>query len=160
MAFETNTMERNTSTRTDTRSDSIIGRNDRDRKETGRDRDLDRRSIERDETENLISSEKVEGTTVYNRAGEKLGTINNFMVGKRNGRVEYAVMSFGGILGMGESFRPLPWDVLDYSTEKGGYVVDLDKDTLKNGPSFERGNEPRFDREYGERVHSHYGSRY
>jgi sporulation protein YlmC with PRC-barrel domain len=80
-----------------------------------------------DETNRLIASDKVEGTAVYNRQGEKLGTIRNFMVEKRSGKVEYAVLSFGGILGMGDSYHPLPWNVLTYDTTQGGYVVDLDK---------------------------------
>jgi sporulation protein YlmC with PRC-barrel domain len=129
--------------------------NGMDRTPTNRDGDL-----EHDETDNLIASSKVEGTAVYNRDGEKLGSIENFMVGKRNGRVEYAVLSFGGVLGMGEDYHPLPWDSLDYDTDKGGYVVDIDKETLKSGPSYSRGKEPEYNREYGEKVYSHYGSRY
>lgn len=116
--------------------------------------------LARDETTNLIASNKVEGTAVYDRQGEKLGKIENFMVGKRNGRVEYAVLSFGGLLGMGENHYPLPWSALDYDTGRGGYLVNVDKDTLKNGPSYERGREPEFNREYGQRAHSHYGSTY
>ena len=54
-------------------------------------------------------SDKVEGTAVHNRQGEPLGTVHNFMVDKSTGRVAYAVMSFGGFLGMGESYHPLPW---------------------------------------------------
>ena len=60
-------------------------------------------------TGNLIASDRVEGTAVYDRAGERLGTVHNFMVDKRSGQVAYAVMSFGGFLGMGESYHPLPW---------------------------------------------------
>lgn len=116
--------------------------------------------ITRDESSDLISSEKVDGTTVYNRQGEKLGTISNFMVGKRNGRVEYAVLSFGGLFGMGERSYPLPWDVLNYDLDKGGYVVDLDKDRLKDAPSYERGQDPTYDRTYGEQVYGHYGVPY
>ena len=116
--------------------------------------------LERDETTNLIASNKVEGTAVYNRAGEKLGTVSHFMVGKRNGRVEYAVMSFGGLFGMGANFHPLPWDVLDYDTDKGGYVVDLDKDRLEGAPSFARDQEPSWDRDYGSRIYGHYGLTY
>lgn len=142
MAFDSSTMEMNRTT---------------NRESTGM-RDGGR--IERDETTNLIASDKVEGTTVFNRDGEKLGTIKNFMVGKRNGRVEYAVMSFGGLFGMGESYHPLPWDVLEYDTEMGGYVVGMDKEQLKSGPSYERGQEPTFDRQYGERVHGHFGRTY
>ena len=120
----------------------------------------DQERLGRDETTNLISSEKVDGTVVYNREGERLGSIHHFMVGKRNGRVEYAVLSFGGLFGMGERYHPLPWKALDYDTGKGGFVVDIDKEQLKSGPSFERGQEPRFDRDYGEKVYGHYGRSY
>ena len=71
-----------------------------------------------DETHRLIASNKVEGTAVYNRQGEKLGSVYNFMVDKRSGKVEYAVMSFGGFLGMGDSYHPLPWSVLTYDTSQ------------------------------------------
>jgi hypothetical protein len=111
----------------------------------------------RDEAHDLIASDRVEGTAVYNREGEKLGTISRFMVGKRSGRVEYAVMGFGGLFGMGERDYPLPWDVLDYEPDKGGYVVDLDKDQLEKAPSFERGTEPTYNRDYGEQVYTYYG---
>ena len=66
-----------------------------------------------DETDRLIASNKVEGTAVYNRQGERLGSIYNFMVDKRSGQVEYAVMSFGGFLGIGDSYHPLPWKALN-----------------------------------------------
>ena len=78
------------------------------------DSELDRRTqfdrsrpLERDETGNLISSNKVEGTSVYSTDGEKLGSIDHLMIGKRSGRVEYSVMSFGGFLGIGEQYRPV-----------------------------------------------------
>ena len=122
--------------------------------------DTDSNTIARDETHDLISSDKVEGTTVYNRQGEKLGTVTSFMVGKRNGRVQSAVLSFGGLFGMGEKFYPLPWDTLTYDTDKGGYMVDIDKDRMEGAPSYDRGNEPTYDREYGERVYGHYGLAY
>ena len=119
--------------------------------------ETDERPMARDETHDLIASDRVEGTTVYNRDGERLGTISKFMVGKRNGRVEYAVMGFGGLFGMGERDYPLPWNVLTYDTDKGGYVVDLDKDKLEKAPSFERGQDPTYDRDYGEQVYTYYG---
>lgn len=83
--------------------------------------------IATDETNRLIASNKVEGTNVYNREGEKLGTIYNFMVDKRSGGVEYAVMQFGGLFGLGSDYYPLPWDILAYDPGQGGYVVNLDK---------------------------------
>ncbi len=122
--------------------------------------ETDSNIVARDETNDLISSDKVEGTVVYNREGEKLGTISNFMVGKRNGRVEYAVLSFGGLFGMGERSYPLPWGVLTYDTDKGGYVVDLDKDRLEGAPSYDRGSDPSYDRSYGEQIYGYYGVPY
>src|SRR4051812_47349239 len=72
------------------------------------------------ETTDLISSDKVEGTAVYNWAGEKLGSVYNLMIDKRSGHVAYAVMSFGGFLGMGSDYHPLPWDQLSYDRSKAG----------------------------------------
>lgn len=114
-------------------------------------------TLARSESGDLIASDKVEGTNVYNRQGEKLGSIKNFMVGKRSGRVDYAVLSFGGLFGLGERYYPLPWDVLDYDTSQGGYVVDLDKAKLEGAPYYESGQEPTYDRVYGERIYSYYG---
>ena len=84
----------------------------------------------------LISTEKVEGTAVYNRAGEHLGTVETLMIDKISGRVAFAVMAFGGFLGIGESQHPLPWSVLTYDTTLGGYVVDLTQEQLKAAPAY------------------------
>ena len=88
------------------------------------------------ETDRLIASDKVEGTAVYDREGERLGSISNFMVDKRSGHDVYAVMSFGGFLGLGDSCYPLPWKALDYDTSMGGYVVDLNKEQLERAQSY------------------------
>jgi hypothetical protein len=92
-------------------------------------------SVATDETRDLIASDKVEGTAVYDRKGERLGSVYNFMVGKRSGQVAYAVLSFGGWLGMGESYHPVPWATLTYDTDRGGYVIGLTKESLRNAPS-------------------------
>jgi hypothetical protein len=75
------------------------------------------------ETDELIASNKVEGTAVYNRQGERVGTLHHFMVGKRSGQVAYAIMGFGGFMGLGEKHYPLPWNELTYDKTKGGYVI-------------------------------------
>src|SRR3546814_17040019 len=75
---------------------------------------------------------KVEGTAVYDLDGERLGHIHNFMIDKHSGEVLYAVMSFGGFLGIGEHYHPLPWKVLKYDEERGGYVVGINKDALRS----------------------------
>ena len=114
-------------------------------------------SIRREETHDLISSEKVDGTTVYDPNGDKLGTVKQVMIGKRDGKVRYAVLSFGGLFGMGERYHPLPWDSLTYDEDQGGYVVRCTRAQLEGGPSYERGQEPEFDRTFGDRINSHYG---
>ncbi len=111
------------------------------------------------ETQELISSEKVDGTAVYSRDGEKLGSIHHFMVGKRDGRVRYAVLSFGGLF-EGNRYNPLPWDALTYNTDLGGYEVGIDKEQLKSSPSFERGSEPTYDRDYEQELQGYYAGRY
>jgi hypothetical protein len=115
-------------------------------------------NVATDETDRLIASNKVEGTAVYNRQGERLGTVYNFMVDKRSGQVAYAVMSFGGFLGMGESYHPLPWKMLTYDTGKGGYVVDLDKSRLQNAPSYAASQSPTWNRAYGSQIDKYYGT--
>jgi hypothetical protein len=115
-------------------------------------------SVETDETTDLIASNKVEGTAVYNRQGEKLGEVYNFMVGKRSGEVGYAIMSFGGFLGIGQQYHPLPWNALTYDTSKKGYVVDADKDRLMRAPNYAAGEEPFSRPEYGQQVRDYWSS--
>lgn len=114
-----------------------------------------------DETSQLIASNKVEGTAVYDMDGERLGTISNFMVDKRSGKAEYAVMQFGGFLGIGADYYPVPWAMLSYSTDHGGYVVDLDREMLEDAPRFaDRDDEPAYDPSYNQQVYSYYGVSY
>lgn len=113
-----------------------------------------------DETNRLIASNKVEGTAVYNRNGDHLGSVYNFMVDKRSGKAEYAVLSFGGFLGIGTDYYPLPWEKLTYDTDRGGYVVDLDKSMLEKAPRYNSGQEPTYDREYGREVYGYYNVPY
>ena len=117
-------------------------------------------TIATDETYRLIASDKVEGTAVYNRAGERLGTVSRFMVDKISGQVDYAVLSFGGLFGLGREHYPLPWKVLNYDTEKGGYVVDLDKSVLEQAPRYAEDAEPDYSHAYGREVYGYYGMLY
>jgi sporulation protein YlmC with PRC-barrel domain len=113
--------------------------------------------IATEETQRLIASNKVEGTAVYGTDGEKLGNVHNFMVDKQSGQVEYAVLGFGGLFGIGENYHPLPWNTLTYDTDKGGYVVNIARDRLEGGPSYKAGEEPAYDRDYDRRVIDYYG---
>jgi hypothetical protein len=94
--------------------------------------------IAMDETRKLIASNKVEGTPVYDRSGDRCGSIHNFMVDKRQGKVVYAVLKHsGGFLGFNDRYYPLHWDELTYNTKLDGYKVDLDQDELKRRGSFD-----------------------
>lgn len=114
----------------------------------------------KDETTNLISGDKVSGTSVYNSAAEKLGSIHDVMIDKRTCKVAYAVMSFGGFLGMGESYHPLPWSTLNYDVAQGGYVVNLTREQLEGAPHYGTDDSPRWDRDYETRVHDYYRAPY
>ncbi len=114
-------------------------------------------SVATGETNRLIASDKVEGTAVYNPSGERIGEVYNFMVDKRSGRVAYAVMSFGGFLGIAQRYHPIPWQVLTYDTDLSGYVVDLDEKTLKGAPSFARDEAPDWgSRDWETHIHDYY----
>lgn len=105
----------------------------------------------------LIAADRVEGTAVYNRTGDHLGSIKTVMIDKTNGRVAYAVMSFGGFLGIGEKYHPLPWSILTYHRGQGGYVVDLDKRQLEDAPSYGASETPDYDDPaWGRKVHDYY----
>lgn len=112
------------------------------------------------QSHDLIASNKVEGTNVYSPNDEKIGSIYNFMVDKKSGKVSYAVMSFGGFLGLGERYHPLPWDNLTYDTNVGGYVVNVTREQLDDAPSYAMDEDPWNDPAYGRRVHEYYGTPY
>lgn len=106
----------------------------------------------------LISAARVEGTSVYNAEGEKLGSVDSIMIDKMSGEVAYVVMSFGGFLGIGEKYHILPWDTLEYDTGVDGYRVHLDRDQLSGGPSYARDELVDFDEERRDEIESYYGT--
>ena len=108
-------------------------------------------------TRDLISSDRVEGTVVYNLAGERLGTIQRFMVDKRSGKAHYAVLQFGGHSGIGGDCYPIPWEMLTYQPNHGGYVVEITRDQLGDAPHYGESVTPEYDRDYSQQIHSHYG---
>jgi hypothetical protein len=87
-----------------------------------------------------------------------VGSIYDVMIDKKSGKVAYAVMSFGGFLGMGNDYHPLPWAMLKYDTGKGGYLVNLSKDKLQGAPHYAQGVDPGWgNRDYESKVHTYYG---
>lgn len=103
-------------------------------------------TMNKDTNSLLIAADKVEGEAVFNPEGEKIGSVKDIYIDKLSGQAEFASMGFGGFLGMGEKYFPIPWRLLDYDTGRGGFVVDLDKDFLKNAPSYE---DEELSRDYG-----------
>jgi hypothetical protein len=94
------------------------------------------RPLAQRETSNLIGSDKVGGTPVYRTNGDEVGQIERVMIDKLSGKVAYAVMSFGGFLGMGDNYYPLPWSELTYNPHLDGYEVNLTEQQLKNAPKY------------------------
>lgn len=92
--------------------------------------------VAREETGALISSDKVEGTSVYDPDGNSLGSIHTVMIGKVDGKVAYAVLSFGGFLGIGSDYYPVPWQQLRFDTNLDGYVIGLTKAQLEGAPRY------------------------
>jgi hypothetical protein len=88
------------------------------------------------ETHALIASDKVEGTAVYRSNGAKVGRIERVMIDKLSGKVAYAVMSFGGFMGIGEDYYPLPWSLLTYNPRLEGYEVNVGEQQLKGAPKY------------------------
>ena len=87
----------------------------------------------------LIASDRVEGTAVRRPNGDMIGHIERLMIDKVTGKVSYAILSFGGFLGIGANLIPLPWGRLRYSTKFEAYELDIDDEELKRAPSFQSG---------------------
>jgi hypothetical protein len=114
-------------------------------------------TLERRETAGLIGSDKVEGTNVYRSNGDKIGSIERIMIDKMSGKVAYAVMSFGGFLGMGHDHYPVPWSLLKYNTSLGGYEVNISDQQLKGAPSYSNDNDWDWeDRKRAQQVYDYY----
>ncbi|WP_446623376.1 PRC-barrel domain-containing protein [Variovorax sp. LARHSF232] len=105
----------------------------------------------------MISSGRVQGTNVYNPDGDKLGTIDHLIINKFSGQVRYAVMEFGGFLGIGSDRYPIPWRLLTYDKGLGGYVVPLSTPKLEGAPRYSKDAAPAYDEAYGAAVNGYYG---
>ncbi len=105
----------------------------------------------------LIAADQVNGTAVYDTQGDRLGSVEDLMIDKESGRVAYAVLSFGGFLGIGDKHHPLPWSTLKYDRNLGGFVVGLDRRVLEGGPVYDDAQPAAWnDENWGRRVHDYY----
>lgn len=105
-------------------------------------------------TGSLVSSSDVNGTAVYSQDGTHIGTIDHLMIDKVTGKVAYAVMAFGGFLGLGEEHYPVPWNALTYDTRLNGFVTHISEQDVKGAP--ERRDDWYQDRDWERRTHDHY----
>ncbi|MGO4883697.1 MAG: PRC-barrel domain-containing protein [Bryobacteraceae bacterium] len=105
----------------------------------------------------VLSASTLEGNSVRNSSGEDLGKISEIMIDIPNGRVAYAVLSFGGFLGMGDRLFAIPWSILKVNEDEKYFVLDVDKEVLKNAPGFDKDNWPDMsDTTWGTKVFSYY----
>lgn len=110
-------------------------------------------------TRQLLSVTKLVGDRVRNPKGENLGKIEDLMIDTSEGRIGYAVLSFGGFIGIGDKLFAIPWAALRLDQDDGEFILDVDKEVLKSAPGFDRDQWPDFaDPRFAEQIHSHYGS--
>ncbi len=107
-------------------------------------------------TSNMVSSSDVNGTEVYGSDGAHIGSIDHLMIDKQSGKVAYAVMGFGGFLGLGEDHYSIPWNKLRYDTEKQGFMTDITSEQVQGAPA--RTDDWHRDREWEQRTYDYYGA--
>ncbi len=109
----------------------------------------------------LILASRVNGTPVFNKEGDRIGHVDDLSIERATGRIIYAIMSFGGFLGIGEKFHPIPWSLLDFDVEHDGYVVSLDRRVLEEAPHYGREELVELGgaslRAYDQRIFEYYG---
>jgi sporulation protein YlmC with PRC-barrel domain len=107
----------------------------------------------------LMGATTLVGDDVCNPHGEDVGEIKEIMLDMRSGEVAYAVLSFGGFLGMGEKLFAVPWRALQLDTENKRFVLNVDQDRLKNAPGFHKSNWPDMaDQSWAREIHTYYGT--
>jgi hypothetical protein len=109
----------------------------------------------------LMGADTLLGNDVYNKADEDLGDIQEFMIDMATGKVAYAVLSFGGVLGMGDKLFAVPWAALTLDTVNKRFTLDVQQDALKEAPGFDKDRWPAMsDRTWASGVHRFYGTDY
>jgi len=103
-----------------------------------------------------ILASKVKGTSVYDQAGDKIGVVEDIVLDKQSDRIMFAALGKGGVLGVGEKYFPVPWSLLDYSKDKGGYVVPLGGDVISKAPAYRLEDLTKNDGDFGRIRESSY----
>lgn len=106
----------------------------------------------------ILSANTLEGDRVKNSAGEDLGKIDEIMIDIPSGRVAYAVLSFGGVLGIGNKLFAVPWSILSVDEDEECFVLEMDQRTLQTAPGFDKDDWPDMaDVTWGSEIFKHYG---
>lgn len=107
----------------------------------------------------LMSADTLMGNDVYNRQDEDLGDIKDIMLDVPAGRISYAVLSYGGLLGIGEKLFAVPWEALTLDTENKRFTLDVTKDRLESAPGFDKDSWPNMsDLTWAQGIHTYYGT--
>ena len=105
----------------------------------------------------VLSASTLAGDSVRNSAGEDLGKVDELMIDIPSGRVAYAVLSFGGVLRMGNKLFAVPWEALSVDEDEKCFILDVDKQTLESAPGFDKSNWPDMaDTSWGRKIYAHY----
>jgi sporulation protein YlmC with PRC-barrel domain len=108
----------------------------------------------------VLSATSLTGDTVVNAQGENIGKLEDIMIDMSSGRIEYGVLSFGGVLGMGNKFFAIPFDQFQADTKNERLVLNVDKERLKDAPGFDKDNWPNFaDQAFRNELSSYYSPR-
>jgi len=108
-------------------------------------------------THSLVASDMVVGTAVYDPNDKKIGQVERLILEKLTGQVSYAVLSFGGFLGMGEDYYPIPWQMLTYDEQLGGFRVNVTREQVEKAPRYGASDEYDWSADNGRRVSDYYG---
>jgi hypothetical protein len=108
----------------------------------------------------MVDSDDVIGTTVYDADDENVGKIERLMLTKRGGRVACAVLSFGGLWGLGSEYYPIPWSSLSYDEDLDGFRISITREQIENGPKFDPSQEYDWSDDNNRQIHNYYGARY
>ena len=105
----------------------------------------------------LVESDDVIGTNVYDANGEHVGSVERLIIGKRHGRVAHAVLSFGGVWGFGADYYPVPWSALTYDEDLGGLRVNITREQVENAPKYDANSDYDWSPENDRRIGDYYG---
>jgi sporulation protein YlmC with PRC-barrel domain len=103
-----------------------------------------------------IIASRVKDAAVYNASGEKIGHVEDIVLDKMSNQIMFAVLGFGGVLDMGKKYHPVPWSILDYDPQKGGYIVSLSKDSLEQAPTYSLDELTQNDGEVRQKAYNYY----